>query len=57
MVNFHVLVFSHCFLSCLVFLVFFALKDPIGNKPVISAFMGYPGSLILIFLKVFLTAF
>ena len=54
MVNFHVLVFSHCFLSCL---VFFALKDPIGNKPVISAFMGYPDSLILIFLKVFLTAF
>ena len=33
------------------------LKDPIGNKPVISAFMGYPSSLIFNFLKVFLTAF
>ena len=34
-----------CFVLFL-FLFFFALKDPIGNKPVISAFMGYPGSLI-----------
>ena len=49
MVNFHDLVFSHCFLV----FVFFALKDPIGNKPVISAFIGYPGSFIFNFLRFF----
>ena len=36
-----VLLTVFCFVFC-----FFALKDPIGNEPVISAFMGYLGSLI-----------